>query len=138
MPTSRARSATWLVPHRVPGDEDVTLGRPEQAVEVADERGLARAVLADDRHATARGDGQRHTDQRARAVRIDEAEVFGREVDAVDGSDVMATALAPRQAGGDDCRRSATSAGGSNSPLIEGRIGEDVCRRAARRRSRHR
>ena len=52
-------------------DEDAALRRPEQAVEVADERRLARAVLADDRDPLAGRDLEVDAVERSRAAGVD-------------------------------------------------------------------
>ena len=51
-------------------EQDLALGRSQQPVEMLGERGLARAVLAEDDHGLARLDGQRHAANGFHAVGI--------------------------------------------------------------------
>ena len=73
--------------------EDAALGRSQEAVELADHRGLAAAVLADDRDAFAGADRQVDPVQRARPVRI-------HEPDALEGERRHATRPSPRASPG--------------------------------------
>ena len=61
--------------------EDAALGRPQQAVEVPDERRLAAAVPADDRHQLTGLDQTGRPRQRPRPVGIDEADAVEAQVD---------------------------------------------------------
>ncbi|MDH6593264.1 hypothetical protein M2165_003153 [Variovorax sp. TBS-050B] len=61
---------------------DLAFGRPQRRAEHAQQRGLARARGADDRHALARPRGQRHAGERTLAVRVDHADGVDREAHA--------------------------------------------------------
>ncbi len=62
-------------------EQDASLGRAEQAVEVLDQRRLARPVLAEDRDRLARLDGERHAADGLDAGRVAVDQVLDRDAD---------------------------------------------------------
>ena len=111
--------------------QDAALGRSQQAVEVADHRRLAAAVLADDGHELALGDRQVDAVEGTRAVRIDEADLLERERGHATTSDPARTAGSrPRAV---RALASRIRDGASTPQRLEPRVGEDLARRPVER-----